>query len=52
MVLFDPETVVDHADVKNPKALSSGIKMVWVNGELVWQDQKPTGKLSGQMIKR
>lgn len=52
LVLFDPNEVIDHADVKNPKALSSGIKKVWVNGELVWDNNKPTGQFSGQIIKK
>ena len=32
LVLFDPETVIDHATPENPGALSSGISKVWVNG--------------------
>jgi N-acyl-D-aspartate/D-glutamate deacylase len=30
LVLFDPETVMDNASVKNGKALSDGIDKVWV----------------------
>lgn len=52
LVLFDPNTIIDHADVKNGKALSSGIEMVWVNGQVVYQSQKPTGKYPGVLIKR
>lgn len=52
LVLFNPETVIDNADIKNSKALSTGIEMVWVNGELVYQLQKATGKLPGRVIKK
>lgn len=52
LVLFDPFIVKDNATIQNSKALSSGIEMVWVNGELVYQQQKATGKLSGTLIKR
>jgi N-acyl-D-amino-acid deacylase len=52
LVLFNPETVVDNADIKNSKALSTGIEMVWVNGELVYQLQKATGKFPGMLIKK
>lgn len=52
LVLFDPTTVNDNATIENGKALSSGINRVWVNGKLVYQQQKATGILSGTLIKR
>ena len=52
LVLFNPETVIDNANIQNGKALSTGIEKVWVNGELVFQAQKPTGKYSGVLIKK
>ena len=52
LVLFDPETVIDNADIKDGKALSSGIMKVWVNGELVLENNKPTGIYPGVLIKR
>ena len=36
LVLFDPATVVDHSTFEQPRALSTGIAKVWVNGGLVW----------------
>ena len=51
LVLFNPATVIDNADVKNGKALSTGIEKVWVNGKLIWQNQQPTGKYPGVLIK-
>jgi N-acyl-D-aspartate/D-glutamate deacylase len=52
LVLFDPSTVLDQANIKNSKALSTGIEMVWVNGTLVYQAQQSTGKQPGVLIKR
>ncbi len=52
LVLFDPNTVKDNADIKNGKALSSGIEKVWINGEIILENNKPTGKYPGVLIKR
>jgi len=52
LVLLDPNTVIDQANIKNSHALSTGIDMVWVNGTLVYQAQKSTGKQPGLLIKR
>ena len=52
LVLLDPATVMDQANLKNSKALSSGIEMVWVNGTLVYQSRQSTGKQPGILIKR
>ncbi len=52
LVLLDPATVIDQANIKNSKALSTGIEMVWVNGTLVYQAQQSTGKQPGVLIKR
>ncbi len=52
LVLFNPTTVIDNANINNNKALSTGIQMVWVNGKLVYQSQKPTLEFPGVLIKR
>lgn len=52
LVLLDPYTVLDQANIKNSHALSTGIEMVWVNGTLVYQALKSTGKQPGVLIKR
>ena len=52
LVLFNPETVKDHAAILNSHALSTGIEMLWVNGQLVYAQQKATGKKPGVLIKR
>lgn len=52
LVLFDPETVIDNATIENPTALSSGIASVWVNGKLVYSDQKSVANYPGVLVKR
>ncbi len=52
LVLFNPATVKDNADVKNGTAISTGIEMVWLNGQLIYNKQKATGKYPGKLIKR
>ena len=43
LVLFDPETVIDRATFAQPFELPTGIKAVFVNGEKVWSEDRPTG---------
>ncbi len=52
LVLFDPATVQDNATADKPTALSSGITAVWVNGQLVFENGKATGKLPGVLVRR
>lgn len=53
LVLFDPETVSDHADFDAPHAASTGIEGVWVNGERVWGgDAADAPAYPGQVIRR
>src|SRR5574343_91394 len=52
LVLLNPDIVEDNATIENSKALSTGIKMVWVNGELVYQNQNATNQFPGVLIKK
>ena len=52
LVLFNPATVIDNSTMTNPKALSSGIEIVWVNGKIVYQDQKATLQFPGVFVSR
>jgi len=52
LVLFDPATVNDNSTMTDSKALSSGIAMVWVNGKIVYKDQKATKEYPGVFISR
>jgi len=52
LVLLNPVTVKDNATIQDSKALSTGIEMVWINGQLTYQNQKATGNYPGVLIKR
>lgn len=50
LVLFNPDTVIDHATFEHPYELSTGIEKVFVNGTLVWDDGKSTGARPGALV--
>jgi len=52
LVLFSPETIVDHATFADPIQYSTGISAVWVAGELVWKDGKATANRPGKVLGR
>jgi N-acyl-D-amino-acid deacylase len=52
LVLFDPATVGDRATIKTPHALSTGIKTVWVNGDIVFEEGKTTEHYPGRVLRR
>lgn len=52
LVLIDTETVKDNATIQNPKAMSEGILMVWVNGEMVFENKQFAGKYPGEFLRR
>ena len=52
LVLFDPNTVTDHATPDKPKQLSQGIFAVWVGGSLVFSEGRSTGERPGQFLRR
>ncbi len=52
LVIFDPNTVADRATTTDAQVTSAGIKNVWVNGELVYDGTKVTGKTPGRVLRR
>lgn len=52
LVMFSPETILDHATFKEPTLLSTGIQKVWVNGQLAWDKKAATSARAGQILKR
>lgn len=38
ITIFDPKTIIDHASYESPLSVSSGVRYVLVNGELVLKD--------------
>lgn len=51
ITLFDPATIVDHATYENPVQLSEGVKYVFVNGQLEFENGRPTGAAAGQVLR-
>ena len=52
LVLFDPDTVIDRATPLAPDAISDGITLVWVAGDLVFADDRVTVNRPGRVIRR
>ena len=52
LVLFDPATILDQSTFSEPTKLSRGVQKVWVNGALVWDANRGTGALPGQVLRR
>jgi len=51
VVVFDPNTIQDHATYEQPHQLSTGVGYVVVNGKLAIKDGKPTGIASGRVVR-
>jgi N-acyl-D-aspartate/D-glutamate deacylase len=42
---------LDLATPEKPEALSVGVERVWVNGEVVYEDGRTTGRQPGSVIR-
>jgi N-acyl-D-amino-acid deacylase len=51
VVVFDPETIQDHATYDQPMQFATGVSEVLVNGELVLRDGEHTGALPGRVVR-
>ncbi len=51
VIVFNFENVVDHADFRNPRAVSEGIKHVIVGGVVVLEDTQYTGARPGRVLR-
>lgn len=51
IVIFDPETIKDHATYEAPHQYATGVTHVWVNGVQVLQDGEHTGETPGRFVK-
>lgn len=50
VIIFDPETIIDHSVYTDPHHLSTGVRDVWVNGERVLANSQHTGAKPGQQV--
>ena len=51
LVIFNPETIQDHATFSEPHQLSTGMIHVFVNGEQVLKDGEHTGAKPGRVVR-
>ncbi|HEX5264307.1 MAG TPA: D-aminoacylase [Phenylobacterium sp.] len=51
VVVFDPQTVADHATFLKPQQLASGVTDVLVNGQAVLKDSEATGARAGRVVR-
>ena len=52
LVLFDPDTIQDHATVESSQQISTRVQSVWVNGKLVLENGRGTGARPRLALKR
>ena len=52
ITLFNASTIIDNASYEQPKQAASGISYVIVNGEVAWENNGPTGKRAGRVLRR
>ena len=51
VVVFDPETIEDHATFAEPHQYATGVRDVFVNGVQVLRDGEHTGATPGRMVR-
>ncbi len=52
VVVFDPQTIQDHATFEKPRQYATGVSGVWVNGVEVIRDGEHTGAKPGRVVRR
>jgi N-acyl-D-amino-acid deacylase len=52
VVVFDPQTIQDHATFDKPMQYATGVSEVWVNGVEVIRDGEHTGAKPGRVVRR
>jgi N-acyl-D-amino-acid deacylase len=50
IVVFDPNTIIDHATFERPHQLATGVAHVIVNGELALFNGEPTAARAGRIV--
>lgn len=52
VTIFDPNTIIDKATYTEPARVSEGVKYVFVNGQLEFEDGRLTGVNAGKALRR
>ena len=50
IVVFDPQTIGDHATFEEPHQLATGVRDVFVNGTAVLRNGEHTGAKPGRVV--
>jgi N-acyl-D-amino-acid deacylase len=51
VVVFDPQTIADHATFEKPQQYATGVSQVFVNGTQVLRDGEHTGATPGRVVR-
>lgn len=51
IVVFDPQTIIDHATFEDPHQYATGVLHVFVNGTQVLEDGEHTGATPGRVVR-
>ncbi len=51
VIVFDPNTITDHATFEDPHQLSTGVRDMFVNGVAVLRDNRHTGAKPGVVVR-
>jgi N-acyl-D-amino-acid deacylase len=51
VVIFDPDTIQDHATYAQPHQLATGVSTVLVNGQLALHEGRATGAHTGRFLR-
>lgn len=52
IAIFDPATIIDRATYEQPAQLSQGVKYVFVNGQLEFENGAMTSAMAGRALRR
>jgi N-acyl-D-amino-acid deacylase len=52
LVLFDPDVIEDNATFEAPQATAVGVRTVWVNGQIVFENGTTTHRNAGRALRR
>ncbi len=51
LVIFNPDTIQDHATFEDPHQLATGVSYVFVNGVMVLKEGQHTGAMPGRVVR-
>jgi N-acyl-D-amino-acid deacylase len=51
IVVFDPQTIQDHATFEKPQQFATGVSHVVINGGVALSNGEPTGKATGRVVR-